>query len=802
LPLYDSGKAVGRQDGSEQEFLYYVMPFVDDESLQDRLGREKQLPIEDALRIAKETASALDYAHRRGVIHRDIKPGNIMLQEGRAIVTDFGIALAVSAAGGDRITETGLSLGTPHYMSPEQATGDREIDARSDVYSLGAVLYEMLAGDPPHNGSTAQAIIAKVVTEDARPVSDLRNTVPPHVDAAVSKALGRLPADRFATAGQFIEALERPGAATEVRRAAGARDRTGVGKWLGIAVAAWAIVATIVAVFGLVGRSGHGEVSRWAMGLPPDHELGGMFSGISLVISPSGEHLAFVAQHAGFSRIYIKALNEADAGPVPGTEGADNPFFSPDGQWLGFFSGNRLQKVPVGGGTPLVLADVPSLSTGATWGVNDTIVFATYDGTLWRVPASGGTPAPFPGLEGATGYFMPRLLPDGSALVTTVAVAQQPRVAVYAFDTGEWSILEELGSTVGAEVVETGHLVFSQASVLWAVPFDVDRLVPVGDPFPLRDSVAAQSASAAQFSVSRNGTLVYAPARTASTLVWVDRDGNATPISTDREYYQRPRLSPDGSQAAVIISELGRLPIWVYDTERGTRSLLVPGMNTDPLWTPSGSHPVFTHQLEPGEWDLVWMPADGSGPIEPLVVGEGSQAAHAVSPDGRLVAFYYLVPGTLRDIWILPLGGEPFAFLATPFNERSPMFSPDSRWLVFVSDESGRDEVYVQAYPGPGGKQQVSTDGGTAPIWSRDGREMFFREGDRVMVADVQLGADLVVSTPRMLFRGPYEIEPGPSGSLGYDVTPDGQRFLMIRSEPPRQINVVLNWFEELQGNN
>jgi Tol biopolymer transport system component len=225
-------------------------------------------------------------------------------------------------------------------------------------------------------------------------------------------------------------------------------------------------------------------------------------------------------------------------------------------------------------------------------------------------------------------------------------------------------------------------------------------------------------------------------------------------------------------------------------------------MNTDPLWTPSGSHLVFTHQLEPGEWDLVWMPADGSGPIEPLVVGEGSQAAHAVSPDGRLVAFYYLVPGTLRDIWILPLGGEPFAFLATPFNERSPMFSPDSRWLVFVSDESGRDEVYVQAYPGPGGKQQVSTDGGTAPIWSRDGREMFFREGDRVMVADVQLGADLVVSTPRMLFRGPYEIEPGPSGSLGYDVTPDGQRFLMIRSEPPRQINVVLNWFEELQGNN
>jgi serine/threonine-protein kinase len=790
LPLFDSGDAGG--------FLYYVMPYVEGETLAARLQRETQLPIPDALRITREVAGALDYAHRHQVIHRDIKPGNIMLHDGQAMVADFGIALAVSAAGGDRMTETGFSLGTPEYMSPEQAAGDRTLDARSDVYSLGAVLYEMLTGAPPHTGPTVQAIIAKVVTEHPRPVREVRDTVPPSVEAALAQALARLPADRFASGADFVAALENPH--TTPLQAAGSVRRPF--PWRAVAAGAglWAAVATGAALLSFNGASDDTATSRWAMRLPAEHELGSTYSGVPLAITPAGDRMAFVGQRGGDVTLFVKTADESAPRAVPNTDDARNPFFSPDGQWLAFLAGGKLYKVSVAGGAPLPLADVPLISTGATWGVNDTIVFTTYDARLWHVPAAGGVPQAWEPIEGATGYFMPQRAGTAGAFTVVVTTSMGLRIAVVPGIDQPGRILESVGEAAGAAYGHTGHLVYAQAGVLRAVPFDLSALEVTGPSFALRDSVpTAPVGGAAHFAIAENGTMVHAPAGMTQTLVWVERDGTATPVDIEPANYNRPRISPDGRKIVFTIAEPGQLRLWLYDVETRTRTPLTTGQSTDPVWTPDGERIVFSHQLQPGRWDLVRMPVDGSGELEPLLEGEGvSQAAHSWSPDGTL-AYYLIGQAAHRDIYVLPPDGEPVPVLATPANERSPMFSPDGRWLAYVSDESGRDEIYVMGYPDRDRRQRISRGGGTAPVWSRDGTEIFFRRGDQMFVVRISGGTgEFTFGAPELLFRGQYDLEPGPSGSLGYHVTPDGQRFLMLRSEPPQQLNVVLNWFAEV----
>ncbi|MDP3773213.1 MAG: protein kinase, partial [Gemmatimonadales bacterium] len=423
LPLHDSGEADG--------LVFYVMPYVEGESLRDRLTREKQLPVEDAVRVAREVASALDYAHRHGVVHRDIKPENILLHDGRALVADFGIALAVSSAGGGtRLTETGMSLGTPHYMSPEQAMGEREITAKSDVYALGCVVYEMLVGEPPFTGPTAQAIVARVMTEQPRSLALQRRTIPPHVEAAVQKALEKLPADRFGSAAQFAEALGNRDFSVPVTLAApGAADRgarraaDSARRWVPWAVAALAVV---VAGFGWMRRSGPAAATdpvRFYHVPDSGHSATSACCGPPLAISPDGRTLAYEGLTQRI-QVWVRALSELAARPLAGTEGARNLFFSPDGQWVGYSSSGNLMKVPVAGGAPVTIAEIGSQLLGATWTADNHIVFARVDSSgLFRVTADGGTPERLTRPDttaGESGHFWPHYVPETNGLLFTV----------------------------------------------------------------------------------------------------------------------------------------------------------------------------------------------------------------------------------------------------------------------------------------------------------------------------------------------------------------------------------------------
>ncbi len=799
LPLFDSGEAEG--------LLYYVMPYVEGVSLEQRLRREKQLSIEESLRITRAVASALSYAHRHGVLHRDIKPGNILLHEGDATVADFGIAVAVQAAAGDRLTETGLSLGTPQYMSPEQATGDRELDARSDVYSLGAVLYEMLAGDPPHTGSTVQAVISKVVTERPRPIGEHRDTVPVHIEIALEKALAKLPADRFTTAEEFADALERP--APEVV-SAGRRTAVVGTAWarravrLGFVALAWAVFATAIAVWALLRPTPVDSVTRWAVSLPPDHRLSTTIYERPITISPDGARFAYTAESEGESRLFIRDLDNVAARAVAGTEGARSPFFSPDGEWIAFFSSNRLFRVSVAGGSPLEICEVPALQAGATWVLSDTVYFVSVDLGLFRVPATGGTrerlEAPHPSV--GTAYYIgwPVVLPSG-AIVATAATRAGPRVAALSVATGEWRLLQELGEASPVRYLRDGHLVYSQAGALRAVPFDQRRLRAVGPSFTIVDSVATDRVgSAAYAAIAHTGTMLYVPERGAArTLVWVDREGRATPLGVEPANFAWPRVSPDGRRIVVTISGAGLNESWVYDVARATRRQLPGPQTTDPIWTPDGESVTYALFGEDfGVTALAQVSADGTGKLDTLVPAERLQAAHSWSPDGERLAYYQINPATARDIFLLPRGGTPTAFLSTPANERSPAFSPDGRWIAYTSDETGRDEVYLAPSDNPEARQQISTAGGRAPVWSRDGREVFYRNRAAVMAVEIRTSPALRIGTPQLLFEGPYEPDPAPSGSVNYDVAPDG-RFLMVQSAPLTEIHVVLNWVEELR---
>src|SRR5213592_4498399 len=449
LPLFDSGQAGG--------LIYYVMPHVEGESLRHRLEREKHLPIEEAVALASGVASALDYAHRHGVIHRDIKPENILFQDGEAVVADFGIALALSAAAGSRLTETGLSLGTPQYMSPEQATGDRLIDARSDIYSLASVLYEMLAGEPPHTGPTVQSVIAKVLTDRPRPLRQLRQSVPPHVEAAVLKALAKVPADRFQTAAQFVDALARPGWAAALATPGrfgrvAARD-----------VAPWAVagVATGFALWAWLRPRPEPlarPVARFTLALPPSAPLAE--AGPTVALSPDGSRIVYVRSGATGNQLFSRKLDQLEPVLLAGTQTVRSPFFSPDGRWVAYFSSGKLYKLLLGGGQATTVADAPGLAFGATWGSTDTIVFRS-DSGLMAVPAAGGEPRLLLKSDTSRGetYSFPHYLPGAKALLFQIRSRGVDRLGALTLATGKLTRFEQTGSN--PQYVSSGHVVLA-----------------------------------------------------------------------------------------------------------------------------------------------------------------------------------------------------------------------------------------------------------------------------------------------------------------------------------------------------
>ncbi len=811
LPLFDSGEA--------DSFLYYVMPFIDGETLRDRLNRETQLGIDEAVGITTAVADALDYAHRQGVIHRDIKPENILLHDGRPMVADFGIALAVSAAAGGRMTETGLSLGTPHYMSPEQATAEKDLTNRSDIYSLGCVLYEMLTGDPPHTGSSAQAIIMKIVTDEARPVTELRKSVPPHVAAATAKSLEKLAADRFESAAKFGEALVTPTFALPTTPTAGgiaAPSRPTIDRTK-IVLLVVATVLTATTAWGWL-RSIPKPVSRYSLAMPVDQALAPhIWSRIA--ISPDGERMVYIGTTEQGPRLFVRERDQLQATQLPGTENAVNPFFSPDGRRVGFFttiSPREIKAVSIAGGPPATIVDSAVGMPGATWARDGYIYFdAAGIGPLLRVSASGGgIPEAVATLDTASGeqqHNWPDALPNGRGVIFKInrmGGMSEHDIAVLDLATGEHRVLVR---GVYARYAASGHLVYVSADgTLMVVPFDQDKLATTGEPTAVVDGLSIRIGESVDLAVSATGTLLYTTdARTLDPheVVWVARDGKAEVIDPAWvAAFSSVALSPDETQLAVTVITPNEWQVWVKTLPRGPLTLLSleGSQNFGPRWTPDGRALTFfsnrTRGLGFGTREGYIRRADGSAPSELLASHERGVFEGALTDDGAWLVVQ--VGLSNEDIMGYRIGGDstPVPLVATPANETAPAVSPDGRWLAYVSDQSGNDEVYVRPFPNTSeGRTQISTGGGEAPKWARDGTHLFFWSTSRneMMAVDVIPGsgqAFLASETETVFSLNPFEDD--------YDVTEDG-RFVMIRRRGavrPSELIVVENWFEELKA--
>jgi eukaryotic-like serine/threonine-protein kinase len=808
LALHDSGEIDG--------LVYYVMPYVEGESLRQRLTREHQLPIEETIRIATEVAGALDYAHRHGVIHRDIKPENILLHDGSALVADFGIALAASRSdSGTRLTETGMSLGTPHYMSPEQAMGEREITAKSDVYALGCVVYEMLSGEPPFTGPTAQAIVARVMTEQPRSLTLQRHSVPPHVEAAVNRALEKLPADRFASAAQFAEALVRPEltASRPVTTALTARPTDRWRRWFAVA-AGIAVILGAVAAWGWL-RSPRAVTTRQLISLSDSIRLSTQVP--SLALSPDGSQFVFKEDRQN-GRLWLKRRGDLVLTPLTGTERAQYPFFSPDGQWIGFTADSRLKKVPVGGGTPVTVADSAAVGFGgATWLDDGSIVYVpTNLLELRRVSADGGPTSlvlaskdvSFVG--GGTGN--PVGLPGSRGVLFQLCMSSCVTMGVHVLDLRTGKEKRLVDDAAQAWYLPDGRLFYVRRDgVGFVVPFDLNRLEITGTAVPVLDGVAVSaSLGFAQLAWSRSGTLVYerttGAGATENVLVRVSRDGSMAQVDTAwYGAFNSIALSPDGRRLAVSSGLGAAVSIWIKQLDHGPFTRLTfTGQDRRPFWSPDGRVVAFVRDSG-GSSGIYARPADGSGEDRLLVridrlVQEGTWSA-----DGRwiLVRTDNGQAGA-GDILAVPLGGgTPQAVAASSFTELNPALSPNGRWLAYTSDESGINEVYARPFPNANsGRWQVSNGGGTEPQWSRDGRTLFYLDGGtRLTAVPVQSATTFAVGQRTALFDASNFVLAGFHQS--YDVTPDGRAFLFV--SPRRAGNTgapqlvwVDNWFTDL----
>ncbi|MEP7176249.1 MAG: protein kinase [Gemmatimonadales bacterium] len=819
LPLFDSGEA--------DSFLFYVMPYVEGESLRARLNREKQLPVAEAVRIACEVAGALDYAHRHGVVHRDIKPENILLHDGQALVADFGIALAASKAGGNRMTETGMSLGTPHYMSPEQAMGEREITARSDVYALGVVLYEMLTGDPPFTGSTAQAIVARVLTETPRPILPQRHTIPPEVEGAILTALEKLPADRFASAAEFADALKGRGTApTRVSAAAPAaapapspRTRPDLVK---IGLFAALALALLGAGWGWLRPAPAPSVNRFSLYLPPTQALAPVnISGNRIAISPDGQRIVYVGPSPGGVQLWLRDHDQLSAVPVPGTVGAGSPFFSPDGTQLGFLiGGNKLRSVALGGGPTVTLSDSVN-SSGGDWGPDGRIYIET-DSGIARLPATGGRVELLYNMlaHQEAGAEFPIVLPGAKGLVfrtrkTNQAIGDFQIVGMPIPKPGEKPVQPHvLTRGVYARYSPTGHLlVVTGEGKLVAFPFDVGKLAISGAPVSMLEGIGIEIGGfSTTLQMSNTGTLVYTTGAAARPRqpVWVSREGLEAPVDSSWEppgTIATASLSPDGNSLAAEIVLNGNSALWIKHLPIGPASRVTFGdtANLRPTWSADGRSLVYIGNAGANGGRVMRRRADGTGTSQVLVKSPFAFAQGSETRDGKWVlARRSFGEAGAGDIYAVRAGDSTLTPLVTgPATEIEPAVSPDGRWLAYASNESGQAEVYVRPFPDAGSARwQVSVAGGRDPVWSHSGKELFYwSTAGKMMSVGIRSGATFGFDQPRALFSTAAYV---PAGAMpSYDVSPDDRRFVMLRETSANERSefiVVQNWTQELRA--
>ena len=823
LPLHDSGEAGGT--------VFYVMPFVEGESLRDRIVHEKQLPIDEAIRIATQVAAALDYAHRQGVVHRDIKPENVLLQDGQALVADFGIALAVSRSnGGSRLTETGMSLGTPHYMAPEQAMGERDITAKADVYALGCVLYEMLSGEPPFTGATAQAIIARAMTESPRSLVVQRHTVPTNVQAAVSTALEKLPADRFASAGEFAAALANP---LYGQRAAASADSDSAVRHqpprsrLAAPLAAVTMIAVTALAWILLRPMPPRPVTRFGVAFAPEQAP---LPDLPFVISADGSRLMYVGPGSGAGgQLWIKERDQLKAVPMMGTANAISFTFSPDGQSIAFVTTDGvLKKLSLQGGASVTLTDSAGPIRGLAWLDDGSILFSGLHGyALRRILDAGGKPETVWASDSANAYIADGIPGSRGALIVVcshVSLCGSPAdVDLFVFDLRSRSMRRLASRVTGARYAPTGHVVYVQSDGrLMALPFSVRSLKSAGSAVPLQDGIPLSSQGPALFDVSREGTMFIGPGSSEPMyeMVWVDRAGRESPVDSTWTFHLTKvggnagwALSPDGTRLAIgLNSEAGDV-IWIKQLPRGPLARLSfdTASESRPRWSGDGRTVLF-QSLRLGVSALFSRSSDATGSDQIVFKSTRDIFEGVVSPDGKYLVVRTggkLAEATGRDISIVRLGVDsaPRPLIATPSDEEAFALSPDGRWIAYESNETGRTEIYLRPFPNAdGGKWQVSTDGGVAPLWSRNGRELFFVNGSRSMVVvPLASGATPQLGEQKSLFRMRPELYLSTAEFYTpYDLSPDGQRFIMARRTTPGPSHVgsmvmVQNWFEELK---
>ena len=782
LPLYDSGEADGQ--------LYYVMPLVEGESLRDKLTRERQLPVDQAVAIARTAAAALDYAHSRGIVHRDVKPENILLQHGQALVADFGIALAVKAAGTSRLTETGISLGTPNYMSPEQALGESSIDHRADIYALGATLFEMLAGQPPFSAATQQGVISKIISEPSRSIVADRPTVPPHVDAAVRQALEKLPADRFSSAQAFADALANPSfqatrtIARPVARATW-RERAAVPA---LAVAA---LATVFALWSATKTEAPAaeQVLRYRLSLPPQQSLTTRYAS-RIAISPDGERLAYMGPSPQGVQLWIRRRDQLDGTPIPGTVGAAAPFFSPDGTRVGYLNVGRqsLHAVSLANGAITTLVDSAVVRVGAAWGP-DGILYVDAHRGLVRLP-DGAAPSSAEVLvsrDRVPDPRYPQYMPNGKGVLFTRTVAgSTSEFEIVALAAGEREPHSVVRGRVALAAAPDAIVFVTETGQLQSVRVDPNSLRVTSEPVTIAEDLEIL-VDAVDVTVSSRGTLIYGTrsiAEDRSELTLTARDGSTRVI--DPSWFgdfQSLALSPDGKRLAVTLIVGGqKMDIWIKPIAGGPPARLTLGTDRSfrPAWNADGRTVGYVvERSDLRQWHE--KPGDGSGSERRVLETFVNQALW--SRDGQ-----WLVYRTGRvddlDIFARRTSGDttsiPIA-AATGVNEHSPTLSADGRWIAFVSDKSGAWEVYVRPFPNAAsGEWQVSEGGGTEPRWGPNSRELFYKRGAELISAAVSASPNFTVGRRQALF--PIDEYFNFSFHPTYDVTPDGRNFVMIRS--------------------
>jgi eukaryotic-like serine/threonine-protein kinase len=827
-----------------------VMELVDGDDLSARIGG-RPMAIDEALGIARQIAQALGDAHDQGIVHRDLKPANIKVRSDGAVkVLDFGLAKALEPAAGSPdgavransptitspavLTGAGVVLGTAAYMSPEQAKG-RAADRRSDVWAFGVVLYEMLTGHRPFQGEVVSETFASILAREPD-WSALPSDTPPPIRRLLRRCLEK---DRRRRLADMSDArleiddvlsglhADQPVAVPTSRM----RERL-----------AWALAVLLVAALAAAtawnrrAASGPVPTTRAILSVAPgerpspvnplEQQIGAVRpTRTAVALSPDGKTLVLATIWGGTQQLYTRAMDQLSATPMAGTIGASSPFFSPDGQWVGFWAAGELRKVPLSGGPPVTLCKAAAIF-GASWGSDGTIVFAdARNGGLSRVSANGGSPTPLTTLQpGEFSHRLPHMLPGGRAVVFTISKAARlwndTQIVVRSLVTGDQTVLITGGAD--ARYVPTGHLVFARMGTLMAVPFDPARLAVTGGATGLIEGVM-QSADrnlsdmdntlAAQFAVSDTGTLVYVTGGVVPganrALAWVDRHGVSSLLPAPVHTYVRPRLSSDGRHVTVSTEEDLR-DVWNYDIARGTLTAVTSdGQSGYSMFSPDGKRVVFRSGAGGGEDNLYWRAADGSGTPERLTTSPRSQTPTSWSSDGATVAFMEEGPSTgfmQFDAKALSIADrQPRSLIATTANEMTPEFSPDGRWLAYVSTQSGRTEVYVQPYPGPGERHLISIDGGWQPAWSRDGRQLFYvglRGVPTLFSVAIAQDAAFRAGTPTPLFAN---ADLATAWGRSYDVSLDGSKFLMTLSATPvekpasTQMILVQNWFDELK---